>query len=175
MIFSCCSPLLPPVKFLAKISCFFPLLALLWHGQARCRWSAATGRLPWSIERAAQGGAGGQFHGYLSQGHPQHRRRNAPLRKGGFVLAIKSGHPMVPVTVGGTGSFSPGLGPLHPGTIKVVLGRPVPTDTSKSKVKMNLWPSPGGHLADYDPSFLRKGFLICGLGISQRGFGSIRD
>ena len=61
---------------------------------------------------------------------PEGRRsRNGsllPFKKGGFLLAVKTGVPIVPVTINGSGKLLPaGTWRLRPGTVEVVVGDPV--------------------------------------------------
>lgn len=51
-----------------------------------------------------------------------------PFKKGGFVLAIKSGQPIVPVSISGTRFIQPrGTFRIHSGPVKVILGAPIDT------------------------------------------------
>jgi 1-acyl-sn-glycerol-3-phosphate acyltransferase len=51
-----------------------------------------------------------------------------PFKKGGLTLAIKSGQPLVPVSISGTRFIQPRSDfRIHPGPIKVVIGRPIET------------------------------------------------
>lgn len=51
------------------------------------------------------------------------------FKKGGFVLALKSEKPIVPVAIQGSGRvLSKGEYRIKPGTITIVLGNPIPTD-----------------------------------------------
>lgn len=50
------------------------------------------------------------------------------FKKGGFLLAVKAGRPMVPVSIRGSGQVMPQKSyRLYPGTIDLVVGRPIPT------------------------------------------------
>ena len=78
-----------------------------------------------------------------------------PFKKGGFVLAIKSGQPIVPISISGARAVLPrGWGRVHPGPIKVVISRPIPTDTYKTKNKDELMALLREAIAsNYDPDF----------------------
>jgi len=52
-----------------------------------------------------------------------------PLKKGGFRLAMESGHPVVPVTITGTRRAMPrGSMVLRAGPVEMHIGAPIPTD-----------------------------------------------
>jgi 1-acyl-sn-glycerol-3-phosphate acyltransferase len=52
-----------------------------------------------------------------------------PFKKGGFLLAVKAGIPIVPVTINGSGKLLPaGAWRLRPGTVEAVIGDPVAVD-----------------------------------------------
>jgi 1-acyl-sn-glycerol-3-phosphate acyltransferase len=52
-----------------------------------------------------------------------------PLKKGPIVLALQAGVPLVPVAIKGSGVVMPSrLRPLHPGPVRLAVGRPIPTE-----------------------------------------------
>lgn len=56
-----------------------------------------------------------------------------PFKSGGFMLALRSGRPVVPLAViGSNQACKPKSLLLNPGRIKVVLGKPIPTQGLKS-------------------------------------------
>ena len=58
--------------------------------------------------------------------------RIGQFKKGAFVLAIKSRRPVVPVTIIGSREVLPKNSiEIHSGTIRVYIGKPVPTDSMK--------------------------------------------
>jgi 1-acyl-sn-glycerol-3-phosphate acyltransferase len=148
---------LPPVKFLAKIELFsIPLF-----GYAL----AQTGSLPVdrrnrqaamkSIERAAQAVRTGSSIIIFPEGTRSTTGEMLPFKKGGFVLAIKSGQSIVPVSISGAGAVLPrGWGRIHSGPIKVVIGRPIATDVFKTKNKDELMALLRERIAaNYDPDY----------------------
>lgn len=59
------------------------------------------------------------------------------FKSGGFHLALKSKQPIVPVSIRGSGQVLPKNGFwIHPGTIQITVGDPIPTEGYTSK-KMN--------------------------------------
>lgn len=62
-----------------------------------------------------------------------------PFKKGGFALAIKSGQPIVPVSISGTRFIQArGVLRIHPGPVKVVLGSPLETSAYTLNNKQEL-------------------------------------
>ncbi len=81
--------------------------------------------------------------------------RLQPFKKGGLVLAIKSGQPLVPVSISGTRFIQPrGSFRIHPGPVRVVLGTPIPTadcgPRDKEKVLRLLYTAIA---ANFDPDY----------------------
>jgi 1-acyl-sn-glycerol-3-phosphate acyltransferase len=148
---------LPPVKFLAKIELFaIPLFgtALAWAGSLpvdrRNRQAAVK-----SIDRAARAVRAGSSIIIFPEGTRGPGGDMLPFKKGGFVLAIKSGQPIVPISISGAGAVLPrGWGRVHSGPIKVVIDRPIPTEALKSKHKDELMGLLREVIArNYDPHF----------------------
>jgi 1-acyl-sn-glycerol-3-phosphate acyltransferase len=151
---------LPPVKFLAKIELFsIPLfgIALARSGSLPVDRSNRKSSMQ-SIERAARAVREGSSIIIFPEGTRSTSGDMLPFKKGGFVLAIKSGQPIVPVTISGAGAVLPrGRGRIHPGPIKVVIDRPIPTDTYKSKNKDELMALLREAIKrNYDPSYAGK-------------------
>jgi 1-acyl-sn-glycerol-3-phosphate acyltransferase len=148
---------LPPVKFLAKIELF----AIPLFGTALAR----AGSLPVdrsnrqaavrSIDQAAQAVREGSSIIIFPEGTRSPTKEMLEFKKGGFVLAIKSGQPIVPISISGAGAVLPrGWGRVHRGPIKVVIDRPIPTDTYKRKNKDELMTLLREVIArNYDPHF----------------------
>jgi 1-acyl-sn-glycerol-3-phosphate acyltransferase len=132
---------LPPVKFLAKIELFsIPLfgIALARAGSLPVDRSNRQAAVK-SIDRAAQAVRGGSSIIIFPEGTRSPTKEMLPFKKGGFVLAIKSGQLIVPISISGAGAVLPrGWGRVHRGPIKVVIDRPIPTDTYKRKNKDEL-------------------------------------
>jgi 1-acyl-sn-glycerol-3-phosphate acyltransferase len=148
---------LPPVKFLAKIELFaIPLfgVALARAGSLPVDRSNRKASMK-SIDRAAQAVREGSSIIIYPEGTRSSTGEMLPFKKGGFVLAIKSGQPLVPVSISGAGAVLPrGWGRVHPGPIKVVIDRPIPTDTYKTKNKDDLMALLREVIArNYDPDF----------------------
>lgn len=57
------------------------------------------------------------------------------FKKGGFMLAIKSQQPIVPVTISGSHAILPTKGDwvIHPGVINITIGNPIPTEGCSMK------------------------------------------
>jgi 1-acyl-sn-glycerol-3-phosphate acyltransferase len=61
------------------------------------------------------------------------------FKLGGFVMAIKAGIPIIPITINGSGKvIQKGEKRFSPNTIKIIIGSPVPTETYTSKEKKIL-------------------------------------
>jgi 1-acyl-sn-glycerol-3-phosphate acyltransferase len=57
-----------------------------------------------------------------------------PFKKGGHLLAVRSGAPMVPITILGTGKIiKKGSGIIRPGPIRIVISPPVQIDSNPSR------------------------------------------
>jgi 1-acyl-sn-glycerol-3-phosphate acyltransferase len=151
---------LPPVKFLAKIELFaIPLFgyALGRAGSLPVDRSNRQAAMK-SIDRAAQAVREGSSIIIFPEGTRSTIGEMLPFKKGGFVLAIKSGQPIVPVSISGAGAVLPrGWGRIHPGPIKVVIGRPIATDVFKTKNKDELMALLREVIAsNYDPDYPGK-------------------
>ncbi|MGH7816314.1 MAG: lysophospholipid acyltransferase family protein [Candidatus Binatia bacterium] len=79
-----------------------------------------------SLERAKQMIAAGISLVVFAEGTRSRDRSLQKFKKGGFLLAVQTHTPIVPVTVNGSGSLLPaGAWRLRPGTIEVVVDQPV--------------------------------------------------
>ena len=53
-----------------------------------------------------------------------------PFKKGGLLLSVRSGAPLVPVTLLGTGNIiKKGSGIIRPGRIQIIISPPIPSQT----------------------------------------------
>ncbi len=152
------------MKFLAKIELFsIPLfgIALARAGSLpvdrRNRQSSMK-----SIDRAARAVRAGSSIIIFPEGTRSTSGEMLPFKKGGFVLAIRSGQPLVPVSISGAGTVLPrGWGRIHPGPIKVVIGRPIATDTYKTKNKDELMSLLREMInQNYDPELSQKALIL---------------
>lgn len=148
---------LPKVKFLAKKELFrIPLFgpALARAGSLPIDRSNRQASLK-SLDRAAQVVREGSSIVIFPEGTRSETGELLPFKKGGFVLAIKSGQPIVPVSLSGTGAvLGRGIGRVHPNPIKAVFGRPIPTDTVKNVNKDQLMAQlREAILKNYDPYY----------------------
>jgi 1-acyl-sn-glycerol-3-phosphate acyltransferase len=81
-----------------------------------------------SLERAARRIAGGTSVALFPEGTRSTDGSVRPFKKGSFVLAIESGVPVVPVSLGGVKTVAPsGLFSLRPGQLTLTLHPPLPT------------------------------------------------
>jgi 1-acyl-sn-glycerol-3-phosphate acyltransferase len=62
-----------------------------------------------------------------------------PFKKGGFLLSVRSGAPLVPVTLLGTGSIiKKGSGIIKPGRIQIIISPPIPSQTVAEDKEENV-------------------------------------
>jgi 1-acyl-sn-glycerol-3-phosphate acyltransferase len=62
-----------------------------------------------------------------------------PFKKGGFVMAIDSGVPIVPVVITGTRAINPrGSFRVYPGHVSMVIHKPIATSTYTRQTKEAL-------------------------------------
>jgi 1-acyl-sn-glycerol-3-phosphate acyltransferase len=140
-IFVLLTVLPPKVRFLAKKELFaIPLFgpALEKSGSLPIDRSNRQSAMK-SIAQAAEAVRSGRSIIIFPEGTRSTTAEMLPFKKGGFVLAIKSRQPIVPVSISGARAVLPkGWGRVHPGPIKVVFGRPIPTDIYQSRNKDQL-------------------------------------
>jgi 1-acyl-sn-glycerol-3-phosphate acyltransferase len=139
--------------FAANHQSAFDILALLSKLKVQFRWLAKDSlfRIPifgWAMKRtgyipinrsqareayqsllqAAQKIREGASVVIFPEGTRQQGEQLGPFKKGGFVLALKSRQPIVPVSILGSGRILPKKGwTLTPGTVRIILGKPIPT------------------------------------------------
>lgn len=59
-----------------------------------------------------------------------------PFKRGGFMLALKAGVPVVPVTINGSGRVNPaGLTRIYPGSISITLHEPIMPAAASSRAE----------------------------------------
>ncbi len=152
---------LPKVKFLAKqelfgIPLFGPALARAGSLPVDRRNRQAALK---SIDQAAQAVREGSSIVIFPEGTRSTTGELLPFKKGGFMLAIKSGQPIVPVSLSGTGAVLPrGFGRIRSHPVKVVFGRPIPTDTFRSVDKDQLMALLREAIQqNYDPHYGQEG------------------
>ena len=140
-IFALIAALPYPVNFLAKIELFgipFFGLAIKKMGCLPVDRSNRQAAVQ-SLEQAAAAVREGNSLIIFPEGTRSPDGTLLPFKKGGFVLAIKSGCPIVPVSLSGSRYIWPkGGGRLQPGPIKVVFGPPIPTSVYTLRDKDRL-------------------------------------
>ncbi len=137
----------------ANHSSTFDILVLAAHLPFQCRWLAKeelfripvfglalkrAGNIPVnrsnprksaaSLKRAAEKIRDGASVVIFPEGTRSSDGRIAEFKRGGFTVAVKSGRPILPVSISGAHRIMPTKTLIvNPGTIKIVLGEPVPT------------------------------------------------
>lgn len=87
-----------------------------------------------SIDRAAEKVRSGRRLLLFAEGTRSPDGRLLPFKKGGFHLAIRAGAPIIPVSITGSREVLPkGSLRIRPGSIRVVLGAPIPTAGRKTE------------------------------------------
>jgi len=62
-----------------------------------------------------------------------------PFKKGGLLLSVRSGAPLVPVTLLGTGNIiKKGSGIIRPGRIQIIISPPIPSQTVAEEKEENV-------------------------------------
>jgi len=92
-----------------------------------------------SIERAAEKVKKGASVLIFPEGTRSSAGSLLPFKRGGFLLAIKSGVPIVPVSIRGTENLMKKESILiRPGAVKVVIGKPIPVSGADEKLLMEM-------------------------------------
>lgn len=92
-----------------------------------------------SIERAAEKVKKGVSVLIFPEGTRSSAGSLLPFKRGGFLLAIKSGVPIIPVSIRGTENLMKKDSILiRPGIVKVVIGKPIPVSDIDEKPLMEM-------------------------------------
>ena len=92
-----------------------------------------------SIERAAEKVKKGASVLIFPEGTRSAAGSLLPFKRGGFLLAVKSGVPIVPVSIRGTENLMKKESILiRPGAVKVVIGKPIPVSDADEKLLMEM-------------------------------------
>ncbi len=92
-----------------------------------------------SIERAAEKVKKGMSVLIFPEGTRSSTGSLLPFKRGGFLLAIKSGVPIIPVSIRGTENLMQKESILiRPGVVKVVIGKPIPVSDTDEKPLMEM-------------------------------------
>lgn len=77
------------------------------------------------------------------------------FKRGGFLLAVKTGLPIIPVSVsGGQRIMPPGTSRVYPGKLKIVFGRPIPIKGEDRAEQARLMKEVReAIIANYDPDY----------------------
>jgi 1-acyl-sn-glycerol-3-phosphate acyltransferase len=133
-----------PQKFswLAKEELFkFPVFG---HSMARAGYipldRGASGRRALkSVEKAAALIREGRSVVIFPEGTRTHDGDLLPFKQGGFLLAVKAGVPIVPLTINGSMKINPkNRIELYPGTIRIVVSDPVPVNRAAAHERDRL-------------------------------------
>jgi len=92
-----------------------------------------------SLDRTARMFRKGTSVVVFAEGTRSPDRRLLPFKKGGFILALQAGVPIVPVSIrGGHDVLPKGSLRIRPGIIEVVFGEPVPTSSYSLETRDDL-------------------------------------
>ncbi|RPH89660.1 MAG: 1-acyl-sn-glycerol-3-phosphate acyltransferase, partial [Desulfobacteraceae bacterium] len=81
-----------------------------------------------SLLLAAKKVEGGTSVLIFPEGTRQEPNQLGEFKKGGFILAVKSGRPLVPVSISGSAAVLPKKSfSIKPGIIDIAVGKPIPT------------------------------------------------
>jgi 1-acyl-sn-glycerol-3-phosphate acyltransferase len=81
-----------------------------------------------SIEAGARSLQAGNSFLIFPEGTRSRNEEMLPFKKGGFIMAIKAGAPVVPVAIqGGRAAMERGSWIIRPATVRIYVGRPIET------------------------------------------------
>ena len=130
-----------PIRFMAKVSLFkIPIFG--WAiGRAgfipidRKNRRTAVKSFDLAVQRIRKGNT---IVVFPEEGR-SHERAMRPFQRGGFLLALKSGLPILPIAIDGTFDvFRVGAKTITPGKVTVRVGTPIPTDGLTVRAKEQL-------------------------------------
>jgi 1-acyl-sn-glycerol-3-phosphate acyltransferase len=108
-----------------------------------------------SLNHAADLVQGGRSLVIFPEGTRATSRELLPFKKGVFVMALKAGRPIVPISISGTLAIQP-RGSLHirPGPVKVVISPPIDPREFRGRPKEELMAAVHRAIADhFDPDY----------------------
>jgi 1-acyl-sn-glycerol-3-phosphate acyltransferase len=106
-----------------------------------------------SLNRAAQMVRGGTSMIIFPEGTRGTTKELLPFKKGVFIMALKAGQPIVPVSINGTFFIQPrGTLRVRPGPVKVVIAPPIPPEAFRRKDEL-MEAVRQAMVQNYDPDF----------------------
>lgn len=130
-----------PLRFLAKQALFyFPVLGQAMWAMGMISIDRGNQKKAFeSIDKAAARVAAGKTVLVFPEGTRSRTGEMRDFKKGGFVLAIKSGVPIIPVGIAGTREIlPPGWLCREKGPIALIVGEPIPTTGYSEETKEQL-------------------------------------
>lgn len=108
-----------------------------------------------TLDRAAAMVQSGTSLIIFPEGTRSTTREILPFKKGGIIMALKAGHPIVPVSISGTGHIQPGATfKVRPGPVKMVIAPPIDPHKYRLNRKEALMADlRQAIVANYDPDF----------------------
>lgn len=92
-----------------------------------------------SIERAAEKVKSGTSVLIFPEGTRSVAGNLLPFKRGGFLLAVKSGVPVIPISIKGAKDIMrKGSILIRPGAVRVVIGKPIPVSDADEKLMMEI-------------------------------------
>jgi 1-acyl-sn-glycerol-3-phosphate acyltransferase len=120
-----------PIRFVAKSSLFWiPVFGLAIHlmGMIPVNRSNRKKSIA-SLAKAAAQIRSGKIVLVFPEGTRSVGESLGRFKKGGFMLALDSGAPIIPIGIAGTGTvIPPGWNRIRPGPVAMVVGSPIPTE-----------------------------------------------